>query len=109
VLLDTAAHELTTKRYSETSIGELADLLDVSKPALCYYVKNKEDILLQCTIESPSRRCAIKQPNSSVTSCKRIPSYREVAMSATRNRLAAFEKVHLTASYPVCICSNIAA
>ena len=48
VLLDTAAHEFTTKGYSETSINDLADLLDVSKPALYYYVKNKEDILLQC-------------------------------------------------------------
>ncbi|MDE4100184.1 MULTISPECIES: TetR/AcrR family transcriptional regulator [Roseobacteraceae] len=48
VLLDTAAHEFTTKGYAETSISELAELLDVSKPALYYYVKNKEDILLQC-------------------------------------------------------------
>ncbi len=30
VLLDTAAHEFTTKGYSETSINDLADLLDVS-------------------------------------------------------------------------------
>jgi AcrR family transcriptional regulator len=49
VLLDTAAHEFTNKGYSETSINELAELLNVSKPALYYYVKNKEDILLQCT------------------------------------------------------------
>lgn len=48
-LLDAAAHEFTTKGYSTTSINDLADLLDVSKPALYYYVKNKEDILLQCT------------------------------------------------------------
>jgi AcrR family transcriptional regulator len=49
VLLDTAAHAFTTKGYSETSLGDLAELLDVSKPALYYYVKNKEAILLQCT------------------------------------------------------------
>lgn len=48
-LLDAAAKEFTTKGYSTTSINDLADLLDVSKPALYYYVKNKEDILLQCT------------------------------------------------------------
>ncbi len=47
MLLDTAAHEFTTKRYSETSIGKLADLLDVSKPALCYYVKNKCRVALK--------------------------------------------------------------
>lgn len=48
VLLDVAAHEFTTKGYSGTSLGGLADLVKVSKPALYYYVKNKEDILLQC-------------------------------------------------------------
>ena len=48
-LLDTSAHEFTTNGYAETSLGNLADLLEVSKPALYYYVKNKEDILLQCT------------------------------------------------------------
>lgn len=49
VLLDIAAHAFTTKGYSGTSLGDLADLVEVSKPALYYYIKNKEDILLQCT------------------------------------------------------------
>lgn len=49
VLLDVAAHAFATKGYSGTSLGDLADLVEVSKPALYYYVKNKEDILVQCT------------------------------------------------------------
>ena len=43
-----AATELFNERgFYETSLNELAKRLNVTKPSLYYYVKNKDDILLQ--------------------------------------------------------------
>ena len=47
-ILRAAAQMFAGLGYHETSLNELARRLGVSKPALYYYVKSKDDILLQC-------------------------------------------------------------
>ena len=46
-ILRTAARLFNERGYHETSLNELAARLHVTKPSLYYYVKSKEDILLQ--------------------------------------------------------------
>jgi AcrR family transcriptional regulator len=47
-ILRTAAILFSEKGFRETSLNDIADALNVTKPSLYYYVKNKDDILFQC-------------------------------------------------------------
>jgi len=47
-VLQTAAHMFLESGYRKTSMSELAKRLSITKPALYYYFKNKEDILIEC-------------------------------------------------------------
>ena len=46
-ILRTAAQLFNEKGFYETSLNDLAKRLNVTKPSLYYYVKSKDDILLQ--------------------------------------------------------------
>lgn len=48
-ILRTAARIFAERGYHTTSVSEVAELLGVSKPFLYYYLKNKEDILFECS------------------------------------------------------------
>ena len=47
-VLKTAAQLFLEKSYSRTSMNDVADRLNITKPALYHYFDNKEDILLEC-------------------------------------------------------------
>ena len=47
-MLEVAAKSFTTNGYTKTSLDDVATALNVTKPALYYYAKSKEDILMQC-------------------------------------------------------------
>jgi len=47
-VLKTAAQLFLEKSYSRTSLNDVADRLNITKPALYHYFDNKEDILLEC-------------------------------------------------------------
>ena len=47
-VLRTAAQIFNEKGFHATSLDEVAERLEISKPTLYYYVKNKDDILFQC-------------------------------------------------------------
>jgi AcrR family transcriptional regulator len=46
-ILRTAAELFNERGFYKTSLNDLAERLNVTKPSLYYYVKNKDDILLQ--------------------------------------------------------------
>ncbi len=48
-ILRTAARIFAERGYHNTSVSDVAELLGVSKPFLYYYLKNKEDILFECS------------------------------------------------------------
>jgi AcrR family transcriptional regulator len=47
-VLKTAAHLFLEQGYRRTSLSELAKRLKITKPALYYYFRNKEEILVEC-------------------------------------------------------------
>ncbi|RJF91922.1 TetR/AcrR family transcriptional regulator [Noviherbaspirillum saxi] len=47
-VLRTAAQIFNEKGFHATSLDEVAERLQITKPTLYYYVKNKDDILFQC-------------------------------------------------------------
>ncbi len=47
-VLKTAAQLFLEKSYSRTSLNDVADRLNITKPALYHYFRNKEEILLEC-------------------------------------------------------------
>ena len=47
-VLSTAAQMFTERGFHATSLDDIAARLNVTKPTLYYYVKNKDEILLQC-------------------------------------------------------------
>ncbi|WP_432239543.1 TetR/AcrR family transcriptional regulator [Herbaspirillum robiniae] len=47
-VLRTAAQLFNEKGFHATSLDEVAERLNVSKPTLYYYVKNKDEILFEC-------------------------------------------------------------
>jgi AcrR family transcriptional regulator len=47
-VLKTAAHLFLEQGYRRTSLSELAKRLRITKPALYYYFRNKEEILVEC-------------------------------------------------------------
>lgn len=47
-VLQTAAQLFLEKSYSRTSLNDVADRLNITKPALYHYFRNKEEILLEC-------------------------------------------------------------
>ncbi len=54
-VLDVAAHLFSTIGYKKTSLDDIAAGLELTKPSLYYYAKNKEDILMQCAFVSLER------------------------------------------------------
>ena len=74
----------STEGFHATSLDDIAARLSVSKPTLYYYVKNKDEILLQCVRRrlemtlrryraSRARRVAMRW-TSCVPACRRIPT-----------------------------------
>lgn len=51
-LLKQAARAFSSKGYHGTSLDDVAKTLGVTKPALYYYVKNKQEILFECHLLS---------------------------------------------------------
>jgi AcrR family transcriptional regulator len=47
-VLKTAAELFLEKSYGRTSMNDVADRLNITKPALYHYFRNKEDILIEC-------------------------------------------------------------
>lgn len=47
-LLREAARAFSARGYHDTSLDDVAKALEVTKPALYYYVKNKQEILFEC-------------------------------------------------------------
>jgi AcrR family transcriptional regulator len=47
-VLQTAAKLYLEKGYHKTSLSELASRLNITKPALYYYFRNKEELLVEC-------------------------------------------------------------
>jgi AcrR family transcriptional regulator len=47
-VLKTAAQLFLEKSYGRTSMNDVADRLNITKPALYHYFDNKEDILIEC-------------------------------------------------------------
>jgi AcrR family transcriptional regulator len=47
-VLQTAAQLFLEKSYGRTSLNDVADRLNITKPALYHYFRNKEQILLEC-------------------------------------------------------------
>jgi AcrR family transcriptional regulator len=48
-ILRAAAGIFAARGYHKTSVAEVAEALGMSKPFLYYYLKNKEDILFECS------------------------------------------------------------
>src|SRR5690242_17962577 len=47
-VLQTAAQLFLEKSYGRTSLNDVAERLNITKPALYHYFHNKEEILLEC-------------------------------------------------------------
>ena len=47
-ILETAAQLFLEKSYGRTSLNDVAESLNITKPALYHYFRNKEEILLEC-------------------------------------------------------------
>ena len=47
-VLQTAAQLFLEKSYARTSLNDVAERLNITKPALYHYFRNKEEILLEC-------------------------------------------------------------
>jgi AcrR family transcriptional regulator len=47
-VLQTAAQLFIEKSYARTSMNDLAERLNITKPALYHYFHNKEEVLLEC-------------------------------------------------------------
>jgi AcrR family transcriptional regulator len=47
-ILNVAAAAFLEKGYHKTSLDDIAQRQNVTKPTLYYYIKNKEDILIKC-------------------------------------------------------------
>jgi AcrR family transcriptional regulator len=47
-VLKTAAHLFLENGYARTSMNDVADRLNITKPALYHYFRNKEEILIEC-------------------------------------------------------------
>ena len=48
MVLRTAARTYSRNGFHETTLADIADALNVSKPALYYYFRSKDDILFEC-------------------------------------------------------------
>jgi AcrR family transcriptional regulator len=68
-VLQTAAHLFLEHGYRRTSMSELGTRLKITKPALYYYFRNKEEILVECyrlgiaAIEELLDEAAVRQGN----------------------------------------------
>ena len=48
-ILSAAAKIFNERGYHDTSVADVAEVLGVSKPFLYYYLKNKDDMLFECS------------------------------------------------------------
>jgi len=52
IILRNASKAFMEKGYYKTSLDDIAQMQNVTKPTLYYYIKNKEDILVKCEEEA---------------------------------------------------------
>jgi AcrR family transcriptional regulator len=75
-LFEVASELFTERGFTGTSLQDIADAMGVSRPALYYYVKSKDDILARLVEELPLRNAA------------------QLRALRTRSGLPAAEKLH---------------
>lgn len=85
-VLHTAARMFNEKGFHATSLDEVAERLQITKPTLYYYVRNKDDILFQCVSRGLElMQAAIREAGSQGGSPldKLIAAMRQYAMIVT--------------------------
>lgn len=75
-ILDAAAKIFNERGYHNTSVADVAEALGVSKPFLYYYLKNKEDMLFECS------RIATEQLHSMLDEVRKadVPGWERLVM-----------------------------
>jgi AcrR family transcriptional regulator len=99
-VLDAAARQLNARGVSQTSLGEIAAALGVSRAALYYYVEDREDLVFQCyrrACEAMARDldAAAKAPGSGLD---RLCAFVELALDEDRPEPAVLSEVAALAS-----------
>lgn len=97
-ILAAAAKIFNERGYHATSMSDVADALGVSKPFLYYYLKDKEDLLYQCS------RAATEQLHAL------LDEVREAKVNGWRRLEMLFRRyVHvMTTDFGVCLIRNTA-
>ncbi len=97
-ILEAAAKIFNERGYHSTSMSDVADALGVSKPFLYYYLKDKEDLLYQCS------RAATEQLHAL------LDEVRDAKVSGWQRLEMLFRRyVHvMTTDFGVCLIRNTA-
>ena len=83
-LFEVASQLFTERGFGATSLQDVADAMGVSRPALYYYVKSKEDILARLVEEFPLR------------DAERLRQIRERTDSSAAEKLREIVRIHVT-------------
>ena len=94
-VLQTAAQLFLEKSYGRTSMNDVAERLNITKPALYHYFHNKEEVLLECyrmgtAMNTPKPVIAMLIRKHTASSFKAIKSDKPTPMNgATAIRITA--------------------
>jgi AcrR family transcriptional regulator len=94
-VLEAAARQLNARGVSQTSLGEIATGLGITRAALYYYVDDREDLVFQCyrrACEAMARDldAAASQPGPGL---ERVCAFVDLALDAERAEPAALAEV----------------
>jgi len=94
-VLDEAARQLNARGVSQTSLGEVAQALGLTRAALYYYVEDRDDLVFQCyrrACETMARDldAAAKAPGSGL---QRLQAYVALALDEDRPEPAVLSEV----------------
>ena len=96
LLLDRAAEIFNLQGISATSVADLADLLQISRASLYYYIEDREDLVFQCYM----RACRITgddlaEAAQAPSGLERVQAFVRLALLPTRPTVAVLSEIDI--------------
>src|ERR1700743_1615416 len=82
LIIRTAAKLFAEKGYENASIDEVADILEVSKPTIYYYLKNKETLLVEIVLLAIEQLDEMLDPEPGSTGLQRAQAFARAYVSS---------------------------
>ena len=94
LLLDEAARQFNSRGISATALGDVAARVGLTRAALYYYVRNREDLVGQCYLRASALTAADLAAARGPTGLDRLLAFLRLSLAPDRPVAAVLSEIH---------------